>query len=270
MIFAAVVSVLPAVTDAVASRGGMGTQLPLGGLTMLNIGSTFINVAVPSSVGQAAVNIRFAQKFGVSAGTALSGGIVISVGGFLTQALVILYGPAIGVVDLDLSISREDAGRILLIMIIVVALVGLSVWSSQRLRTWYDDEVKPQLQAFRNGLTAVVSSPKRLLLLFGGNVGSQVLYGSVLYGCLLAFGANGPVLVLAIVANTAATLLGGLSPVPGGVGVWEGTAVAVLTAGGVDPTTATVAVVTHRMFTYYLPPLYGYFGFSWLNKHDYI
>ena len=132
-------------------------------------------------------------------------------------------------------------------MIIVVALIGLSVWSSQRLRHWYADKVEPQLQAFRTGLTGVVSSPKRLLLLFGGNVGSQVLYGAVLAGCLLAFGASGNLLLLAIVANTAATLLGGLSPVPGGVGLWEGTAVAVLTAGGVDPTTATVAVLTHRM-----------------------
>ena len=44
---------------------------------------------------------------------------------------------------------------------------------------------------FRTGLTAVVSSPKRLLLLFGGNVGSQVLYGAVLYGSLLAYGAEG-------------------------------------------------------------------------------
>ena len=74
VIFAAVVSVLPALTDAFPSQGGMGTQLPLGGLTMLNVGGKFINVAVPASVGQAAVNIRFAQKCGVSTGTASSGG----------------------------------------------------------------------------------------------------------------------------------------------------------------------------------------------------
>ncbi len=272
VIFAAVVSLLPAVTDAFASQGGMGTQLPLGGLTMLNVAGKFINVAVPTSVGQAAVNIRFAQKFGVSTGTALSGGMVISVGGFLTQALVILYGLAIGVVDLDVdfSISGDQVGDIGLIVLIVVAVVGLTFWSSQRLRTWYGDSVKPQLHEFRTGLTAVTTSPKRLLLLFGGNIGSQVLYGAVLYGALLAYGAEGQLLVLAVVANTAASLLGGLSPVPGGVGLWEGTAVAVLTAGGVDPTTATVAVLTHRMLTYYLPPLYGYFGFAWLQKRDYL
>ena len=272
VIFAAVVSILPAVTDAFASQGGMGTQLPLGGLTMLNIGGKFINVAVPSSVGQAAVNIRFAQKCGVSTGTALSGGMVISVAGFLSQALMILYGLAIGVVDLDVefSISGDDIGRIVLIVLIVVAVVGLVFWSSTRLRSWYDDKVEPQLHEFRTGLTAVVSSPKRLLLLFGGNIGSQVLYGAVLAGCLHAFGTSGEVLVLGIVANTAATLLGGLSPVPGGVGLWEGTAVAVLTAGGVDPTTATVAVLTHRMLTYYLPPAYGYLGFAWLKRHDFL
>jgi uncharacterized protein (TIRG00374 family) len=239
---------------------------------MLNIGSKFINVAVPSTVGQAAVNIRFAQKCGVSTGSALSGGMVISAAGFISQAVVILYGLAIGVVDLDLefSISGDDVGRITLIGLIVVAVIAFAFWSSRRLRSWYDDKVKPQLHEFRTGLTSVVSSPKRLLLLFGGNVGSQVLYGAVLYGCLLAYGAGGELLLLAVVANTAASLLGGLSPVPGGVGLWEGTAVAVLVAGGVDSTTATVAVLTHRMLTYYLPPLYGYVGFGWLKNHDYL
>ena len=44
----------------------------------------------------------------MSTGTALSGGMVISVAGFLSQALVILYGLAIGVVDLDVD-SRSRA-----------------------------------------------------------------------------------------------------------------------------------------------------------------
>ena len=82
--------------------------------------------------------------------------------------------------DLDFSISGDDVGRILLIVLIVVAVVGLTFWSSQRLRSWYADKVEPQLHEFRTGLTAVVSSAKRLLLLFGGNIGSQVLYGAVL------------------------------------------------------------------------------------------
>ncbi len=270
--FAVVVSVLPAVTDAIASQGGLGRQLPLGGLTMLSIGGKFINVSVPSDVGQAAINIRFAQKCGMSTGAALSGGIVISVSKTVTQIVVILYGLAIGVVDLDLdfSISGDDVGRLVLIALIVVAVVFFAFWSSRRLRNWFGEKVKPQLHEFRTGLTAVASSPQRLLLLLGGNLGSQVLYGAVLYGALLAYGASSPLLVLAIVANTAASLLGGLSPVPGGVGLWEGTAVAVLTAGGVDSTTATVAVLTHRMLTYYLPPIYGYFGVAWLKQHDYL
>ena len=163
--------------------------------------------------------------------------MVISVAGFLSQALVILYGLAIGVVDLDLdfSISGGDIGRVLLIVLIIVAAAGLVFWSSQRLRRWFADKVKPQVHEFRTGLTAATSSPKRLLLLFGGDIGSQVLYGAVMAGCLHAYGACGSLLVL-----------------------------------GVDATTATVAVLTHRMLTYYLPPLYGYLGFTWLKNRDYL
>jgi hypothetical protein len=115
---------------------------------------------------------------------------------------------------------------------------------------------------------ALVGAASYILLLQLGNLGSQVLDGAVLYGSLLAYGAEGELLVLAVVANTAATLLGGLSPVPGGVGLWEGTAVAVRTTGGIDPTTGPVAVLTQRMLTYYLPPLYGYVGFNWLENPD--
>ena len=54
--------------------------------------------------------------------------------------------------------------------------------------------------------------------MFGGNIGSQLLYGAVMAVCLHAYGASGDLLLLGVVANTAASLLGGLSPVPGGVG----------------------------------------------------
>jgi len=272
VIFAAVISLLPSVTNAFASQGGLGPQLPLGGLTMLDIGGKFINVAVPATVGQVAVNVRFAQRCGLTVGAALSGGMVVSVAGFVVQIVLLLYGFAIGVVDLNLSfsVSGAEVGEIVLILVVVAIVVVAGIRGSRKLRAWFTDTVMPQIHEFRGGLTAVATSPRRLLLLFGGNLGTQLLYGLVLYSCLLAYGVTDESLMLAVVANTAATLLGGLAPVPGGIGVWEGTAIAVLTAGGVSSTDATVAVLTHRMLTYYLPPLYGYFGFAWLRRHDYL
>lgn len=272
VLFGLIVSITPAITDAMASRGGLGPELPMGPLTMLNIGGKFLNIAVPSTVGQAAINIRFAQRYGIATGAALSGGIVISVSGFVVQALTILYGLLVGVVDLDLSfdLSSDDVKRLLLIGALILGVIGFTFWSSRRLRRWYEDVIVPQAHEFKKGLQAVTSDPRRVLLLFGGNLGSQVLYGLVLCSALLAFGADGDLLMLAIVANTSATLLGGLSPVPGGIGLWEGTAVTVLAAGGIDTTTATVAVLTHRILTYYAPPIWGYFGFVWLRRNEYL
>lgn len=272
LLIAAIVSVAPAVTDGLASQGGLGTQLPLGGLTMLNIAGKFINVAVPSSIGQAAVNIRFAQKNGVPTGAAISGGMVVGVMGFVVQAVVLITGFALGEIDLDVnfSLSGADLLGVVVIGVVVVSAIGFALAGSRRLRRWFASTVRPQIHEFHAGLSDIASEPRRVLLLLGGNVGSQVLYGAVLYCALQALGVSDASLLLAMLANTAASLLGGLTPVPGGVGVWEGTAIAVLTAGGVDADLATAAVLMHRMLTFYLPPLYGWFGFRWLQRHEYL
>lgn len=68
--------------------------------------------------------------------------------------------------------------------------------------------------------------------LVGGNLGSQLLYALCLGACLHAFGETLPLASL-ILVNSAASLLNGLSPVPGGLGVVEAGLVAGLTAAGI-------------------------------------
>jgi uncharacterized protein (TIRG00374 family) len=272
VVVGAVLSFLPALTDSLSSLGGLGPQLPLAPLVMMNLGSKFINIAVPATVGQAAVSIRFAERQGIEPGAAISGGIVISVTGFVIQATVLITGLLLGVVDLniDFSLPSDQIGLFLFVAAGIVLVVVFAVRGSIRLRTWFRTTVQPQIAEFRGGLRAIATEPKRILLLIGGNLGSQFLYGAVLYSCLLAYGVDGRYFFLAVLANTGASLLGGLMPIPGGVGVWEGTAAAILTAGGVDPSLATVAVLTHRMLTFYLPPIYGWFAFTWLRRRDYL
>ena len=70
--------------------------------------------------------------------------------------------------------------------------------------------------------------------------------------------------------NTFVSLFGGLIPVPGGIGIYEAGLTAGLTAMGIDPATATAAVLTDRMITAYIPPIFGYASISWMTKHDYL
>ena len=63
--------------------------------------------------------------------------------------------------------------------------------------------------------------------------------------------------------------VGGIAPVPGGLGVIEAGLIAGFTAAGVPETAAVGATFTARMFTAYLPPIWGFFALKWLerNKH---
>ena len=57
---------------------------------------------------------------------------------------------------------------------------------------------------------------------------------------------------------------------PGGVGAAEASLTAGLVAMGVGSSTAFAIAFTHRLCTYYLPPIWGYFSMQWLQRNAYI
>lgn len=87
------------------------------------------------------------------------------------------------------------------------------------------------------------------------------LYAVCLACCLRAYDGSLPFLEIVFV-NASAAFLANLTPVPGGMGIQEAALIAGLGAFGVAPDVATAAVVTHRLFTTYLPPIWG----SWATK----
>ena len=84
------------------------------------------------------------------------------------------------------------------------------------------------------------------------SVGSDLSYGSALF------------------AATATSLLIGIVPIPGGVGVAEATMTALLVTFGIDESTAFAATAVYRVITFYLPALEGFFGARWLERNEYI
>ena len=105
--------------------------------------------------------------------------------------------------------------------------------------------------------------------LLTANVGSQVLYALALGASVHAYGGDASLAQLLLI-NTGVSLLGGLVPVPGGIGVTEAGLTAGLVAAGVDQSTALAATLTHRMVTYYLPPVWGWFSLRWLGRHGFV
>jgi uncharacterized protein (TIRG00374 family) len=73
-----------------------------------------------------------------------------------------------------------------------------------------------------------------------------------------------------IVINSLASIIGGIAPVPGGMGVIEAGLIAGFTAAGVPDQAAIAATFTARVFTAYLPPVWGWVAMQWLHRRDYI
>lgn len=78
---------------------------------------------------------------------------------------------------------------------------------------------------------------------------------AVLYAAFRAFGQAPPVAVL--VMGFFVGLLGNLLPLPGGIGGVDGGMIGAFSAFGVDFGLATVAVLTYRLFAFWLPTIPG-------------
>jgi glycosyltransferase 2 family protein len=67
-----------------------------------------------------------------------------------------------------------------------------------------------------------------------------------------------------------ASVLAAFIPVPGGVGAAEATLTAALVAFGVNESTAFAIAITHRLYTSYLSPVWGYFALQRLRRDGYL
>ena len=104
---------------------------------------------------------------------------------------------------------------------------------------------------------------------FGGNLIAQIFFALTLWAALECYGQSLG-LVQLIVINSLASFIGGVAPIPGGMGVMEAGLIAGFTAAGVPQEQAIAATFTARLFTSYLPPVWGWFALNWLRRRQYI
>jgi uncharacterized membrane protein YbhN (UPF0104 family) len=87
---------------------------------------------------------------------------------------------------------------------------------------------------------------------------------AVLWASFKAFGQP-PALAIVVLAYFVGTL-GNLLPLPGGVGGVDGGIIAVLLGFGVNPGIAVLAVLTHRVFAFWLPTIPGGIAYLQLRR----
>ena len=253
--------------SGVSVRGAVAAPLPLLPCVVLQSAMKFINLTVPSSAGRIGMNLRFLQQMGVSRAQAVAAGVVDDVSQTIVQVALLLLTLPFVQANVDTSQLSGAGPNTRLVAAIALALVVsvVVVLAVPKLRA----KIVPGVRSAFSSLWSVARNRHKRMELFGGNVGSELLYSLALGATCLAYGVHLNLAQLVFV-NTAASVLSSLIPVPGGIGAAEAALSAGLITMGVDESTAFAIAITQRLCTFYLPPIWGYFSLRWLSRKGYV
>ncbi len=266
---AALLSFGPPFTGSVALMGSVAVPLPFKPVLGEQFANNFTGL-IGGTAATTALVIRFFQKQGQKVAVAVSSGVLNSLAGGVVQITLVVVGLVITGDEFTPSSTGGKKIVGLVIGAIVIAAVGLAIaLFVPKFRALVRARAGPQWDAAEANLRGILSTPRKALMLFGGNVATQVLFALVLDAALHAYGESLPLLQI-IVINSLASVIGGMAPVPGGMGVIEAGLIAGFTAAGIPQSEAVAATFTARLFTAYLPPIWGWFALQWLRRNDYV
>lgn len=273
VVAAALLAQLGYAGTAVEDLGSVVGDLPFIRVLALEIANAFSGIA-GGTAAVFATRTRFLQQQGYDASVAVgSSGIITATSWLVKGALFVISLPlAWGTLHLEATPEQGSSAKTLWILLTVIILVGVAVglvMTLPRLRRFANDRLRPRARDMWANARTVSTSPRKMTQLFGGAIVNQLAVALALSSSLRAFDDHLSLATLIIVI-TLASVLGGISPVPGGVGIVEAGMILGLTAAGISESDATAAVFVQRLFTSYLPPLWGWFALLWLRRRDFV
>jgi uncharacterized membrane protein YbhN (UPF0104 family) len=273
VIMALVLAQLAYAASGLEGVGSVAGPLPFGRVVAVEFANAFSALA-GGAAAVFATRVRFFQKQGYDATVALSSGAIMTTSSWIATA--VLFGVSLPFArgSLDLEATPQAGGNsklvwTILAVVVLVALVAGLVLAVPRLRRLAADKLRPKARDIWGNLMRVARSPHKLVLLVGGSFGQELLVAMALSVSLRAFGDHLRLPVL-IVVITLAGIIGAVSPSPGGMGVVEAGLILGLTAAGVAESDATAAVFIQRLFTSYLPPIWGWITLVWMRRREYL
>jgi uncharacterized membrane protein YbhN (UPF0104 family) len=273
VVIAFVVAQLICAASAVESLGSVAGPLPYLRVLGVEFAGTFSALA-GGTAAVFATRARFFQRQGYDASTALSSSAIMTTTSWLTVIVLFAVSLPFAWSSLHPDTIAQLTGNQRLVAIILGAVIALAlliglVLAVPRLRRLVADKARPKLAVIVENFREVARSPAKLALLGGGAVARELLVAMTLSVSLRAFGDHLQLPVLIVVIRVAA-MVGGASPSPGGMGVVEAGMILGLTAAGVSEPDATAAVFIQRLFTSYLPPIWGWLSLLWLRRREYL
>ena len=261
-----VLAMLPYLTGAVSLMGSVIRRLPLWRTTLVMFAQSFLNRFTPMNAGGMAMRVRYLQKGGTDVTVAAAAvGLTSAASGVAQGAMIVLFALWAGTSPGG-TFSLPDIEHWPLLILLVVGLLA-SVWFVPSLRRFAARWLAPLKEKLVHEAGELLHRPDKLGMLFGGAFAGKfinILAFTVscrALGITLGFPELG---ALYMFGNT----VGSTVPTPGGVGAIGAALAAALTGAGVDPATASAAVIVFRLATYWLPVLPGWICLVRARKLD--
>ena len=273
VIMAFVLAQLAYVASAVEGVGSVPGPLPLGRTVAVEVAKAFSALA-GGTAAVFATRVRFYQKQGYDTSVALSSGAIMATSSWIAKGVLLVCSLPFAWSLIHLVVTPESGGNaklvwIILAVVVLVALAAGLALAVPRIRRLVADKARPRIRDIWGNVKGIASSPRKLVLLLGGSFSQELFVAMALSVSLRAFGDHVNLPVLIVVIMLAATI-GGIAPTPGGLGVVEAGMILGLTAAGVSEADATAAVFIQRLFSSYLPPIWGWATLVWMRKRDYL
>jgi uncharacterized protein (TIRG00374 family) len=265
-----VLALLPVTAQAWVLIGAVPGQLPYGRCLALEAANEFVGL-VAGDVARFALRVRFFQRQGYDAAAALSSGAIASAASWVAKGLLFLIsiGFAAGTFRAPEESGEGQALWIIILVIIAAGIVVSLITLIPRLRRLASARVRPHLVQIWADVKVIAAEPRKIVYVLTGSVASQLFVAFALGASLHAVGEQVSLATLLVVITTA-SIIGGAVPVPGGLGVVEAGLIAGLTSAGVPQSQAVAAVFIQRLFTAYLPPIWGWVTLAWMRRREYV
>jgi uncharacterized membrane protein YbhN (UPF0104 family) len=268
-----VIAQVPRLTQAISTLGSVPARMPYVPVYMMQLATCFMNIALPSAAARTVLSIRFFQRQGVAPATAAVSGVVDAFMSNVVQALLLgsllLFTDTSMNLDTGGSTSPDDDKHTLVFVVAIALVVAVAVLLvSDRLRRKVVGKARAWWPDVKSA-AATLRDRRKVAELLLGNIATELLFASSLALFVHAVGGNIS-LVEALFVNLGASLIVMFIPVPGGIGVSEGALVVGLTGIGISQDVAFAAVISYRVATFYLPPVWGWLAMRWMEKRSYI
>lgn len=268
---ALVVTQAASVGQAIALGGGVTTFIPFDILLRTAFAMGFAEL-IGGPVGTVATATSLHRQYGDPPAEAYSSALLSCAAGVAVPLLI-----GIGFLPAVLGqLHRVAAGpygsnaallQLLLLAIVATGLLGGLAFVVPRARHAWVSRRRPPIDAAWSNVYQVTSRVGPVVRLLAGPALMQLALALGLGWCVHAAGASVNFGALMLVC-CAGSVLGGITPVPGGLGVVEATYISGLTLAGVPQDLAAVATLLFRTCSTYVPALWGWPALVWLRQED--